>query len=267
MRLSLPFALPDRRRVISFVLALAVEAALIFLLLVFGPQFIPMAKKPERRSNSFSLTPSTDEAMTSPDRHTAKATVRASSGAAARSPRPPTPPIPVPATNPSSPLSGLAGVLPIELGAKDISKLKSSAPPEKSDEPDQQDSKLAYGPGLAPGGQSYYMGDWYRLPTVAEMAPYLPKRRPAKGWGLILCKTAARYHVDDCRMVAEYPAGSGLGRAALDMSWQFLIRPPRLGGKTLVGTWVGVRVDYSTIGISAKANPAEVDDDQPDSAR
>lgn len=266
MRLSLPFALPDRRRTVSFVLALVVEALLILVLVLFGPHFIPTTKKPERRPSSFSLTPSTEEAMTSPDHHSAKTTAAASSKAAAKIPRPPTPPVVTPSQT-STPFTGLPGVLPIELGAKDISKLKSTATPDKDEKQDEADSKLAYGPGLAPGGQSYYMGDWYRLPTVAEMAPYLPKRRPVKGWGLILCKTAPRYHIDDCRMVAEYPRGSGLGRAALEMSWQFLIRPPRLGGKTLVGTWVGVRVDYSTIDASAKANPAEVDDDQSDDAK
>jgi len=266
MRLSLPFALPDRRRAISFVLALTVEAALIFLLLVFGPQFIPMVKKPERRSNSFSLTPSTDEAMTSPDHHSAKTAAAASSKAAVTIQRPPTPPV-LPPSQTSTPFTGLPGVLPIELGAKDISKLKSTATPDEDEKQDQTDSKLAYGPGLAPGGQSYYMGDWYRLPTVAEIGPYLPKRLPPKAWGLILCKTAPRYHIEDCRSVAEYPQGSGMARAALQMSWQFLIRPPRLGGKVLVGTWVGVRVDTSTIHGEAKGDQADRDDDPPDDAK
>jgi protein TonB len=266
MRLSLPFALPDRRRTVSFVLALAIEALLIFLLLTFGPHFVPTAKKPERRLSSFSLTPSTEEAMTSPDHHAAKTPASASSRAVAKTPRSPIPPVITP-TNKPTPFTGLPGVLPIELGAKDISKLKSTATPDKDDKQDQADSRLAMGPGLAPGGQSYYMGDWYRVPTAAEIGPYLPKRLPPRAWGLILCKTAARYHIEDCRSVSEYPAGSGMARAALQMSWQFLIRPPRLDGKTLIGTWVGVKVDTSTIHVVEKADPADPEDNQSDDAK
>jgi protein TonB len=242
MRLSLPFALPDRRRTVSFVLALVVEALLILVLLLFGPHLTPAPKPEPRRATSFSLAPSEKEAATAPE-HRTKAHAAAKPASGATTPIPPMPPVITPPKVPTPP-AALPGVLPITLGASDISKLKSSASNDDGAETGT-DSKLAYGPGEGPGGQPLYNAEWYREPSDAQLNGYLPKGAPPNSWALIACQTMPQFHVDNCRSLGESPVGSGLGRAMREAAWQFLVRPPRRGGKVLVGAWVKIRIDFT----------------------
>jgi protein TonB len=252
MRLSLPFALPDRRRTVSFVLALVVEALLILVLLLFGPHLTPAPKPEPRRATSFSLAPSEKEAATAPE-HRTKAHAAAKPASGATTPIPPMPPVVTPPKVPTPP-AALPGVLPITLGASDISKLKSSASNDDGAETGT-DSKLAYGPGEGPGGQPLYNAEWYREPSDAQLNGYLPKGAPPNSWALIACQTMPQYHVDNCRSLGESPVGSGLGRAMREAAWQFLVRPPRRGGKVLVGAWVKIRIDFTI--RPAKADKSE----------
>jgi protein TonB len=242
MRLSLPFALPDRRRTISFVLALVIEALLILVLVLFGPHLTPAPKPEPRRATSFSLAPSEKEAATAPE-HRTKAHAAAKPASGKTTPIPPMPPVVTPPKVPTPP-NALPGVLPIQLGASDISKLKSSASNDDGAETGT-DSKLAYGPGEGPGGQPLYNAEWYREPSDAQLNGYLPKGAPPNSWALIACQTIPQYHVDNCRSLGESPVGSGLGRAMREAAWQFLVRPPRRGGKVLVGAWVKIRIDFT----------------------
>ncbi|WP_066820332.1 hypothetical protein [Sphingomonas mali] len=252
MRLSLPFALPDRRRTVSFVLALIVEALLILVLVLFGPHFVPGPKPEPRRATSFSLAPSEKEAATAPE-HRTKAHAAAKQASGKITPIPPMPPVITPPKVPTPP-NALPGVLPIQLGASDISKLKSSASNDDGAE-SGTDSKLAYGPGEGPGGQPLYNAEWYREPTDAQLNGYLPKGAPPNSWALIACQTMPQFHVDNCRSLGESPVGSGLGRAMREAAWQFLVRPPRRGGKVLVGAWVKIRIDFTL--RPAKADKSE----------
>jgi hypothetical protein len=252
MRLSLPFALPDRRRTVSFVLALVIEALLILVLLLFGPHLNPAPKPEPRRATSFSLAPSEKEAATAPE-HRTKAHAAAKPASGATTPIPPMPPVITPPKVPTPP-AALPGVLPITLGASDISKLKSSASNDDGAETGT-DSKLAYGPGEGPGGQPLYNAEWYREPSDAQLNGYLPKGAPPNSWALIACQTMPQYHVDNCRSLGESPVGSGLGRAMREAAWQFLVRPPRRGGKVLVGAWVKIRIDFTL--RPAKADKSE----------
>lgn len=162
-----------------------------------------------------------------------------------RPPPRPVQPIPPPEIKlPPRPLQ-MIEVTPEEYRNSDIAKLGSNAPGAE-----QQlagggapgDSELV---GTAPNGEPLYAAEWYREPTNAELRAYLPKTIPqGGGWGLIACKTIDRFRVDDCVELGQGPPGSHLAGAARQAAWQFLVRPPRVGGKSMVGTWVRIRIDY-----------------------
>jgi protein TonB len=132
-----------------------------------------------------------------------------------------------------------------DLAASDISKLGSNA---------QGAGKMAEGSapgdservGTGPHGEPLYAAEWYREPTDTEVNAYLPKTMPeGGGWGLIACRTIERFHVTDCVELGQSPPGSHLAGAARQAAWQFLVRPPRVGGKPLVGEWVRIRIDWT----------------------
>ncbi|MCJ8157147.1 hypothetical protein [Sphingomonas sp. LaA6.9] len=106
--------------------------------------------------------------------------------------------------------------------------------------------------GEGPGGERLYNADWYRRPTHAELATYVPSNAPSAGWGLIACRTIDRYQVEDCQELGESPRGSGFARAVRLAAWQFRVLPPRIGGRPMVGSWVRIRIDYSEKGIAIR---------------
>jgi protein TonB len=97
--------------------------------------------------------------------------------------------------------------------------------------------------GTAPNGEPLYAAEWYREPAADMMRSYLSTAR-GPGWGLIACRTAPDYRVEDCVALDEYPDGSQITRSALAAAWEFRVRPPRRGGQPLVGSWVRIRIDY-----------------------
>jgi protein TonB len=107
-----------------------------------------------------------------------------------------------------------------------------------------QGSASAAGPGEGPGGAHLYNAEWYREPTDAELVTYMPHRDVGGGWAMIACKTQDHFHVDDCQELGESPPGSGLARALRQAAWQFLVRPPRIDGKPMIGAWVRIRFDF-----------------------
>ncbi len=133
--------------------------------------------------------------------------------------------------------------------AVDITKLPNHreelAAQGTGDTGDGKDSETAYGPGGGPHGETLYNAQWQREPTHAEMAFYMPKSVPAGSWAIIACRTVEKFRVEDCAELGEAPPGSGLSRAIREASWQFRVRPPRVGGKVLVGAWVRIRFDFT----------------------
>ncbi len=152
---------------------------------------------------------------------------------------PPTPP-----TTPEIPKlpSNIIWMTSEQFRATDISKF---SPREAKDASGTGGTATAeaQGPGEGPGGQKLYPADWYREPTTAEMAFYLKGKRQA-GWGMIACRTAPQFRVEDCQEIGESPTGSGLANALRQASWQFRVRPPSIGGKPQVGAWVKILFDF-----------------------
>lgn len=158
-------------------------------------------------------------------------------------------PQPTPASAPTPTPPAFIQMDSASFAATDIGKI---APAAGNDDGagSGKDSVAAYGPGEGPGGAPLYYAEWYREPSHAELSTYMPANGPPTGYALIACKTVAAYHVDNCRVLGETP-GSGFGRAMRRAAWQFLVRPPRRGGQSLVGAWVRIRIDFTPSGAQA----------------
>ena len=138
-----------------------------------------------------------------------------------------------------------------DLAAADISSVPRRAPPAPPVNrgmmgPVDTGSSYSDTPrvsGSGPNGEPLYAASWYREPTDGELAGYL-STATGPGWGLIACRTAPGYRVEDCIRISEYPAGSNIARSVLAAAWQFRVRPPRVGGEPKIGEWVRIRIDY-----------------------
>ncbi|RED17644.1 hypothetical protein [Parasphingopyxis lamellibrachiae] len=97
--------------------------------------------------------------------------------------------------------------------------------------------------GAGPNGEPLYAASWYYEPRPDELDGYLDTAR-GPGWALIICQTMPEYRVENCELLAEHPHGSNIGRSLLAATWQFRVRPPRIGGESQVGAWVRIRFDY-----------------------
>jgi protein TonB len=77
-----------------------------------------------------------------------------------------------------------------------------------------------------------------------ELGGYLSTAN-GPGSALIACRVVSGYYVEDCQFLGESPQGSQIGRAVMAASWQFRVRPARIGGAEQFGTWVRIRIDYT----------------------
>jgi protein TonB len=236
---SLEALIPDRalftRRGLALLATILVHLLLVLLMLLSREQ--PEPVKAERDLVTFSVMP--DPAKKTAGARKEKADVASPAESAPRVQPRVTPP-PVPDETPPSfiPMTRDA------FAATDIASLPRSG--AVSGAGGAGNSRLAAsGPGEGPGGVRLYEAEWYRRPTEAELAGYLPADMPSSGWGLVACKTVENFHVENCQQLGESPLGSGLGRAVRQAAWQFLVRPPRVDGKAMVGEWVRIRIDYS----------------------
>lgn len=236
------------RRVAAVVLALVIEAliALIFLTMMSG---VILPEKPPKPKIFEMRDPGAGKAEPKPDT-AAKPRKRGGEVAHAKLNEPeivppPVPPVPVP------PDANILWLTRPEYAGTDIGRNRPQGPRNNADASGAEngigdapgDSQLAEGHG--PNGEPLYVAEWYREPTNAELSPYVPQRsRGRTGWGLIMCRTVERYRVTDCVELGDGPRGTGYAGAARQAAFQFRVRPPRRGGKSLVGSWVRIRIDY-----------------------
>lgn len=227
--LSFPSS-PNRRRAVAFVLTLIIEA--LFLLAFLVP-FRASQRTTEPALTTISLRPAEKAAASR------KATAAAAKSAAKAAPQKPPPPRPIDTTKPAPPYIQMTRE---DFAAGDISKIPSS---KGEGETGKDTAGSSYGPGEGPNGAPLYNAEWYREPTPGELMLYLQdKPPPPNSSAMIMCQTAPNYRVENCRGLGENPAGSGLASALRQASWQFKVRPPRIGGKPIIGAWVRIRFDW-----------------------
>ncbi|WP_369412093.1 hypothetical protein [Hephaestia mangrovi] len=223
-------------------LALAIVATVIVILLLIELGILPPpTPRDVNPLHIFDVTPM----VPTPVRTVSRTVKPAGSAPPKAKPKPqPTPaaaPVPTPPTFIQMDSTSFA--------ATDIGKMAPAPSADADGAGSGKDSVAAYGPGEGPGGAPLYYAEWYREPTHAELSTYMPANGPPTGYALIACKTVAAYHVDNCRVLGETP-GSGFGRAMRRAAWQFLVRPPRQGGKSLIGSWVRIRIDFTPSGVA-----------------
>ena len=238
--------LPDNfgPRAAGVFFTLAIQILLAALLLSMAPPIIRQ-KLAEMAMFSVSEVPDTPKNRNEPEK-------QESSG------EPEAPPTPLKETPPKPPSPEPAPQPPVEIPLELPAAVPEAPPTRPAPAPDrpmmgppdfrpsrgvQADTPRVEGSG--PNGEPLYAAAWYREPYDDELKGYLSTAR-GPGWGLIACRTAADYRVEDCVIMGEYPNGSGIARAVQAAAWQFKVRPPRIGGRYQVGEWVQIRIDYGT---------------------
>ena len=242
-----------QRKALSLGIALVIEALIILLLFSLGVQIAGEEDGKETvtefAASDFS-DPAEPEAEQPPEEQSESAETPVDTPPVPDQPTPldlpeperPKPPLvsnPTPAPPPPPPAKPAPRASPT-IGAK-INPGRNYGPSDSGPSRSSTDSQQV---GTAPNGEPLYAAKWYREPTQQELAGYL-STATAPSVALIACKTVPDYYVEDCVLVSESPAGSMIGRAALAAAWQFRVRPARVGGRELVGSWVRIRISYT----------------------
>jgi protein TonB len=238
-----------RRRGVALGLAIIAHALLIWLLLHVSPTIFPMHDQRPLTTFDLDRDSGSKPKTAAHEKTVAKAhsAARAAAKPQAAEKQPPTeqPPTPTP---PSPSLFGRNS----PLAGADIGKIKSSADQGEVADSGQgsgRNSGSSYGPGEGPGGSRLYYAQWYRRPSHAEISGYMPAAGVPRGaWGEIACRTVPNYQVENCRVLDESPHGLGIGRSIQAAAWQFRVLPPRIDGRSLIGAWVRIRIDFTDTG-------------------
>lgn len=245
-----------RERGGGLIFALGLNALLVLALLTLAPALDPEKVDP-RNPVTFEMAASPEpEAEKSPERTEKKKKEEAAAPEKKKVEKPEEPrkpvekPVETPVekpivTLPVQPNMPFLQLDSAQMAAADIGKMPKKDDSQSAGTSGQGNSRVAAGPGEGPGGVQLFEAEWYRRPTPAELGGYMPPNAPAGGWGLVACKTVENFRVENCQALGESPQGSGFARAVRLAAWQFLVRPPRVNGKVMVGSWVRIRIDYS----------------------
>jgi protein TonB len=234
-----PYARPPlRQRLSSIALALAINLGLLLILMTLG--IIPPPSERSLRGITVELLP---EQKSAAPTHSQQTQAERRHVAQTRPvPKPPPIILPVKATiapppRPTKDIKPWVEMSKQDMAASDISKLAAAGSGSAGD------SEVV---GHGPNGEAMYAAEWARRPTNAEIDGYLAKNAP-EGFGLVACKTIPGDRVEDCVELDQTP-GSHLASAVRQAAWQFRVRPPRKGGKALIGSWVRIEIDYYNSG-------------------
>jgi hypothetical protein len=234
----------SKQRIAGWCIALLIEALIILAMLSLGGQF---GTPPQFDSGlkTFEIGPTAETAMPSRKEENPTARERDNAAAPPETARPVRPAPEVAPITPPSPSQGFVELSREDLDAGDISKLGAKSGSSTSSA--SGDAVALVGPGEGPGGKPLYNAEWVREPTNSELAPYFSEAKPIPpgAWAMVACLTIADNRVENCQTLGESPPGSGLSKALRRASWQFLVRPPRIGNKPQLGVWVRIRFDFT----------------------
>ena len=242
-----------RRRLLGLGLAIIIEGLIIALLFLIGARFAGSGKETDEDTRLEAVTFALPEAVEEPPPEQAPEPSAQTTPETPPVPQPPREQAPAPPERPRAqitsnpvPAPEPSPVPPAPAPTAAAAPPRPAAPPRNYGPPDtgpqgEPDSQRV---GTAPNGEPLYAAKWYREPTRQELAGYL-STATAPSAALIACRTVPDWRVEDCQLLAESPPGSNIGRAVLAAAWQFKVRPARIGGRSQVGSWVRIRIDYS----------------------
>ena len=90
--------------------------------------------------------------------------------------------------------------------------------------------------------------DWVVKPTTDDMArfyPPFPRVLNLEGRVMLKCAVDQFGTVRDCTVLSESPVGMGFGRAAVNMSASFRMKPKTVDGVAVSGAEISVPIAFS----------------------
>jgi protein TonB len=223
-------------------LALGLEAGLLLLLLTLGQNAVGVREA----ADSLTTVDFAPEPQPADEPKPERAEQPTALPRAVPAPQLERPTVPQPMPRPAAvlplivPTQVAESAAPASPRIKAVVRSQDSGPTGPPNRPATGDSERV---GTAGNGEPLYRARWYREPTDQELRGYL-STASGPGYALINCRTVPDFRVEDCELIDEYPSGAQIGRAVMAAAWQFKVRPPQVGGRSLVGAWVRIRITY-----------------------